>query len=198
MHALAVSYRPAPPARRRPAWDDAVIDPVERFLPASEGVAKERYRAACAHVRSLPTDASGYDLIHFDAHGGNGTVDEDGRITLFDCDDCCHSWYINDLAIALAHVTLGAPDPIAATRAFLPDVLRGYRTAYALDPAWIREMPVFLKMAEIFTYAVVHRDGDVDDIADIAFARFMRGHKDGIENDVPYLDVDFGAFAAYL
>lgn len=88
------------------------------------------------------------------------------------------------------HATLGAHDVAASSREFVPHLLRGYRSAYALDSAWQPRLPLFLKLAEIFTYAVIHRDFDVHAIADPACATFMRGRKERIENDVPYLDLD--------
>ena len=77
------------------------------------------------------------------------------------------------------------------TREFMTHFLRGYRTAYALDSRWLREIPAFLKVGEIFMYAVIHRDYDVNNITDAWEANFMRGRKEMIEADVPTIDFDF-------
>jgi Ser/Thr protein kinase RdoA (MazF antagonist) len=167
------------------------MDYVERYLPASEGVAKQKYQALCAHLRTLPTDSRGYGLIHFDAHGGNCLVDEAGRLTIFDFDDCTYSWYANDIAIALFAIALDAPDAPTFTQEFMSHLLQGYRTAYPFDRRWLREMPVFLKMVEIFMYAVIHRDFDVSNISDPWCAHFMLDRKYKIEHDVPTIDFDF-------
>lgn len=191
MHALTEHYQPSQPAWRRPEWDDDIMDFVERYLPASEGVAKQKYRALCAHANMLPRDSRCYGLVHFDANSGNIVVDDTGCLTIFDFDECTYSWYANDIAIALFAIAMGAPDVSTFTQEFMSHFLRGYRTVYHLDRQWLREMPVFLKMVEIFMYAVIHRDFDVGNITDTWCARFMVDRKNKIEHDVPCIDFDF-------
>jgi Ser/Thr protein kinase RdoA (MazF antagonist) len=197
MHALAEHYQPAQPAWKRPTWE-VDIQFVERFLPASEEVAKQKYRALCDHLRTLPTDSRSYGLIHYDAHGSNFLVDEAGRLTLFDFDECAYSWYASDIAYVLFFMTMNESDPPALTQAFMSHFLRGYQQAYRLDQKWLRELPVFLKMAEIFMYAVIHRDYDLNRISDQWANRFMLGRKQKIEHDVPYLDFDFETLSTSL
>jgi Ser/Thr protein kinase RdoA (MazF antagonist) len=198
MHALAEHYQPAQPAWKRPEWDDPLMDYPERYLPASEGVARQKYQALCAHVRTLPTDSRCYGLIHFDAHGGNCLVDDAGHLTLFDFDDCTYSWYANDIAIALGYIAMDIPDASALTLAFV-HFMQGYQTAYHLDPQWLREIPVFLKMGAIFGYAVIHRDhDDVNNITDPEMKQFIIDLKYKIEHDLPTIDFDFESLSAYL
>lgn len=198
MHALASRYQPAEMAWKRPEWDDDSMEFVERFLPASEVVAKEKYRALCAHLHTLPKEASTYGLIHQDAHGSNFLVDESGAITLFDFDDCCYSWFVNDIAIALFYHVIDARDPSALTGEFLIHFLEGYQQAHPLDSKWLKEIPHFLKAREIELYAVIHRDFDLSNIDNDWCARFMRGRKYAIEHDVPTVDFDFESLSAYL
>jgi len=198
MHALSEDYQPADPAWKRPEWDDDVMEYVERFLPASENVAKEKYRALCAHFATLPKANINYGLIHQDAHGGNLLVDSQGTITLFDFDDCVYSWYINDIAIVLFYIAMGAKDPPAFTRDFMAHFLRGYRGVRPLDARWLQEIPHFLKLREIELYAVIHRDFDVDHIDDAWCERYMHQRKYKIENDVPFIDFDFASLAAQV
>ncbi len=195
MHALAEHYQPARPEWRRPTWETDLTF-VARFLPNSESAARQKFEAVCAHWRTLPTDSRSFGLIHYDAHGGNFMVDAAGRLTLFDFAECAYSWYAMDIAVALFFMVTNEPDPPALTRAFLPPFLRGYAQAYTLDPKWLRELPSFLKGLEIFLYAVNFRDFAVDDSADAWSAAFMRGRKERIENDVPYIDFDFETLAA--
>jgi Ser/Thr protein kinase RdoA (MazF antagonist) len=119
-------------------------------------------------------------------------VDEAGRITLFDFDECAYSWFANDLAIVLFYIVMDAADWPAFTREFLTHFLRGYRRASRLDTRWLLEFPHFLKLREIELYAVMHRDFDVSNIDNEWCARFMQGRKDRIEQDVPFIDFDFG------
>lgn len=198
MHSLAESYRPAEPAWKRPEWDDERMAFVERYLPASETAARQKYDVLRNHLCRLPKDRTTYGLIHQDAHGNNFLVDEAGTITLFDFDDCIYSWFISDIAIVLFYIVMDADDWPAFTAEFMTHFLRGYRQVYRLDPEWLREIPAFLKLRELELYAVMYRDFDVSNIDDWWCARFMRGRKEKIEQDRPFIDFDFGSLAALL
>jgi Ser/Thr protein kinase RdoA (MazF antagonist) len=195
MHHLAQHYQPADPAWRRPAWDDDIMEFVERYLPASEAVAKQTYRAVCDHLRTLPRDTASYGLIHQDAHGSNFFVDQAGAITLFDFDECAYSWYANDIAIALFYNVMDADDWPAFTREFMTHFLQGYGQAHRLESRWLQEIPHFLKAREIELYAVAHRDFDVDNIEHEWMARFMRDRKHKIEHNLPTIDFDFASLS---
>ncbi len=198
MHALSQWYEPPAGGGRRPHWDDAEMLEVERVLPETEGAALARYRDLMAHLRTLPRDSVSYGLVHQDAHAGNFFLDESGRITLFDFDDCMYSWYANDIAIVLFYAVTGLEEPAAFAVTFMPHFLRGYRRENRLHPDWLAEMPYFLKLREIELYAVIHRSYDVDNISNAWAAAFMEGRKQRIVEGVPYLSFDFDSLAAYL
>lgn len=198
MHALAVGYHPPDPAWKRPEWDDIEMQFVDRYLPASEIIAHEKYRRLYAYLSSLPKDALAYGLIHQDAHQNNFFMDGEGTLTLFDFDDCAYSWFVSDIAIVLFYIALdfdelGFATIEAFTADFMPHFLRGYREAYTLDPKWLKEIPHFLKLRELELYAVVYRDFDVNAIDDPWIANFMRGRKARIEAGLPYIDFDFAS-----
>ena len=195
MHALAEGYRPADPAWKRPEWDDSSMEFVERYLPESEETTRQIYRSLCDHLRSLPRDPGCYGLIHQDAHEANLLMDEAGNLTLFDFDECAYSWFANDIAICLFYIALDAEDPAVFTRTFMTPFLDGYRQVYQLEPRWLVEIPVFLKMRELELYAVMHRDFDVQAIDDPWCARFMQGRKARIEGRIPTIDFDFETLA---
>ncbi len=221
MHALAVEYQPAP-GTRRPEWDAAGFDFIEQYLPGSESIAHREYKSLLVHIHSLPKDKTSYGLIHQDAHQNNFFMDADGRLTLFDFDDCAYSWLISDIAIVLFYISMDAeelgyrsvPD---FTREFMTHFLRGYRRAYTLDPRWLKEIPTFLKLRELELYAVVFRDFDIQDAehwslegflrspgfdvhnnGHMWIANFMRGRKFRIEQGLPFIDFDFESLAACL
>jgi len=214
MHALAVDYQPIP-AWRRPEWDDATMQFMELYLPASEVRAHQKYRSVLEHIYTLPKDRASYGLIHQDAHQNNFFMDEDGVLTLFDFDDCVYSWFINDIAIVLFYISmdseeLGFPNAAAFTQEFMTHFLRGYRQAYPLEDIWLKEIPAFLKLRELELYAVVFRDFDIKDVEHWSLesfqripgfdvdnsghrwiANFMRDRKGNIEQDLPFIDFDF-------
>jgi amicoumacin kinase len=198
IHALSKSYQPKQNAWKRPDWHDALFEFVERYLPESESIAKNRYADMCHHVNALAKDRESYGLTHQDAHGNNLFVDEIGKITLFDFDECAYNWFINDIAIVLFYIVQDAEDWPAFTREFMLHFLRGYVQAATLDLAWLKEIPRFLKIREIELYAVMHRDFDVNNINDEWCARFMHNRKFRIEHDMPFIDFDFGSLSGQI
>ncbi len=190
LHRLSRSYRLADPAWRRPAWDDESNESVA-FLPATDRVASETFRQTIAHLQRLPQTPDAYGMIHQDAHGGNFFVDDRGRLTLFDFDDCCYGHFIYDVAMVIFYAATNTDDPSAYARQFFPPFWRGYRQENELNPVWLNEIPWFLKLREIDLYAVIHRSYGADNIADSWAAQFMRDRKEKIDDAVPYLDVDF-------
>lgn len=221
MHALAVEYQ-AVPGCGRPHWDDDSMRFVESYLPASEAIAHQKYQSVLKHIYGLPKDKASYGLIHQDAHQNNFFMDGKGKITLFDFDDCVYSWFINDIAIVLFYISmdaeeLGYPNAASFTQDFMIHFLQGYRRSYRLNPAWLREIPTFLKLREIELYAVAFRDFDIENVEHWSIesfkqipgfdlnsdnymwmANFMRDRKFRIEQDDPFIDFDFESLSAYL
>ncbi len=196
MHALTKQYTP-PAETWRPHWDDPIHLSVDEFLPPEDSAILENFNRLLDHLHALPRDLQSYGLIHFDAHTSNLFVDDHADppvITLFDFDDCAYSWFANDIAIVLFYAISMAKDPPQATRDFLVPFLRGYRRENHLDPAWLAEIPHFLKLREIDLYAVIHRSlgpGPYDDSPWVA--HIMDGRRERLAADVPYVTFDFAA-----
>jgi len=198
IHALTEHYQPTAAPGQRPAWDDDLCEFIDRFLPASQTLVREKFRQVFDQLQRLPKAKTSYGLIHYDAHGNNFFVDEAGAITLFDFDDCVYSWFCNDIAIALFYIVQDAEDAPAFTQEFMTHFLRGYQQAYRLAPQWLLAIPAFLKVREILLYAAMYRDFDVNPIDDEWAARFMQDRQSKIEHDVPCIDFDFTSLATCL
>ena len=191
MHRLTKAYLLPEPAWQRPQWDDLSMTDAIDFLPDSERSARRQFQAIITKLQQLPKDNDSYGLVHQDAHGGNCFVDDAGVLTFFDFDDCCYTWFVNDIAIVLFYIVNNRQDPSAYARYFLPHFLRGYARENRFDPAWFTHIPDFLKLRELDLYALIHRSFDVTDIADPWAARYMNGRKARIEAEQPYVDVNF-------
>ncbi|OGO67799.1 MAG: hypothetical protein A2Z49_00430 [Chloroflexi bacterium RBG_19FT_COMBO_56_12] len=199
MHALAKTYRISNPAWKRYAWDSTENNTAERQMPAKEVLAMEKYRSVLAHLRSLPRDTDGYGMIHQDAHPGNFFVDDEYCITLFDFDDCVYGHFIYDIAMVLFYTSIGEPDPAEYTERFMPVFLSGYREENRLNPAWLPELPHFMKLREIDLFAAIHfsfADGDNPDHP--WAARYMKGRREKIEGNTPFITFDWLSLAPYL
>jgi len=126
-------------------------------------------------------------------------VDEAGNITLFDFDDCVYGWFIYDIAMALFYAApFDSSESPNFAREFMPHFMRGYRRENQLDNAWLQELPYFLKLREIELYAIIHRSFDVSHLDDPWVESYMKGRKERIENDVPFIDLDFESLSSHL
>ena len=198
MHRLTKDYAPSDHAWKRPEWDAAEIQDIVSNLPAGQERVIARYREVLDHVGTLSKGQDDYGLIHFDAHGSNLLIDEEGRFTLFDFDDCSYGWFIYDIAIVLFYMITNHVDPASVCREFMPHFLAGYRTENRPDPARLQELPWFLKLREIDLYAVIHRSFDIVRIDNPWCARFMEGRRGRIEQGLPYLDFDFSTLSVHV
>lgn len=198
MHQITKAYKPSSPGIMRPLWDSQELhDSVLKNIPADQTAVIKRSGEVLAEVRCLSADCDSFGLIHFDAHGGNLLIDETGTIHLFDFDDCCRSWFINDIAIVLFYMVTNAQNPQSIAGEFLLPFLKGYSSENKLDPVWLDKIPLFLKLREIDLYAVIHRSFDVNSLSGWC-GQFMEGRRDRIEKGIPYLNYDFSRLAGLL
>jgi Ser/Thr protein kinase RdoA (MazF antagonist) len=194
MHALARDYVPGHPSFVRHHWYEDIVGTAERFLPQSDRVVIDRFNALMTETQKLPIDDDSYGLVHFDFHRGNFFVHGD-EIWLFDFDDCQHTWFADDIAIALfyavPHDCSSAGDREFA-RSFMGHFLEGYAAENDLNRTWLSRIPMFLARREMDLYIVIHRSLDLDNL-DPWGASFMRERREKIESEVPYVDIDFGS-----
>ena len=192
IHALSRSYTPPHPDCVRYAWDEDDNVNVVQFLPAQDGDIAAHFAVLLKYLQTLPRDNASYGLIHQDAHRSNFFVDETGRLTLFDFDDCCYGHYIYDLAMVIFYAITNHPEPAAAVADFLPAFLQGYRRENHLDAAWFKEIPPFLKLREIDLYAVIHRSIGPGPYEGMPWIRgFMHGRRERLLENLPYVAYDF-------
>jgi Ser/Thr protein kinase RdoA (MazF antagonist) len=198
IHALSQNYRPSNPVWKRPEWNDPEIMDIAAHLPPGEEAVLQKLDSLVAHLNILPRSPDCFGMIHFDAHSGNMFMDSNGKLTLFDFDDCCYGWYIYDIAILLFYMVMGEQDVARFINAFMGAFLLGYTKEKKLEPDWLDEIPYFLKLREIDLYAVIHRSFDVDNLDDPWCTRYMYGRKERLLAGRPYVEFDFSNLRKYL
>lgn len=198
MHTLTTGYRLGDPLGYRPSWNHPAIMDVAANLAGADPLALEKFDACVEICRSLSQSVDSFGLVHFDAHAGNFLVNPAGGLTFFDFDDCNYNWFAYDIAIVLFYMLTGREEKTDFALDFMQHFLTGYRQEYALDPGWLETIPLFLKMREIDLYGVIVRDFDLDNLEDPWVARFMKGRKERIHQDWPYVDMDFSEMARWL
>ena len=100
IHALSKNYSPSGRFRRF-AWDeDKLLLEADEFLPKSEKVVWHAYRELREWLQDHPKSGQTYGLIHGD-FGETNYLHREGELNIFDFDDCCYHWFVNDLAITI-------------------------------------------------------------------------------------------------
>jgi hypothetical protein len=117
-------------------------------------------------------------------------------ITLFDFDDCCYGWSVMDISILLfdALVMYKGQDKDVFARHFMRNFLSGYKTESPIGVFWTTQIPNFLKLLEINLYDQVAPHFNPDG-GDAWINSFIPGRKRRIQNDQPYVEIDFEILA---
>jgi Ser/Thr protein kinase RdoA (MazF antagonist) len=160
MHRLTRSYEPPPGLARRAQWrTEAVLASVEAQLARLGLTPHPELIRAKARLAELPQPADAYALVHADLHHGNFFVADDGRITVFDFDDCCYHWFAYDLVVPLLNIayTSHRVGIEIAPSAVMAAILTGYEREHRLDRCWIECLPEFYR----YRLALVHHWCDV-------------------------------------
>ncbi|MCA9872401.1 MAG: phosphotransferase [Anaerolineales bacterium] len=192
IHHLSKDYQPANLAWQRPHWDDPSNLIVHETLLEADSLISRRYRDVLAHLQALPRTPDAYGMIHQDAHTGNFFVDENGRITLFDFDDCVYGHFAYDLAMVLFYTLVNRADAESLAPVFWQAFWRGYELENQLDPAWLAEIPYFMKLREIELYTLLMRDYGLEALSEDSWAlRYLHGRLERIEQNQPIVNPAF-------
>lgn len=192
LHTVAMQYQPSDPAMRRPQWDEMNAPVISgACVDSSQPLIKEKNESLLRSLRLLPRDHESFGLVHGDLHFGNWYFDGETP-SLFDFDDCCYGWFMMDIAMGLFDILVLYPgsDKKAFARRYLRLYLQGYQQEKSLEPFWLRQMPMFLKVHEIWVYLRINQSwsgGELDSWS----GKFFPGRRELIENEVPYIDMDF-------
>jgi Ser/Thr protein kinase RdoA (MazF antagonist) len=196
LHRLSKIFIPSNPCFRRFDIEDdfeEMLATARRHLPASDMPIIEAYQENLNAIRELPKTQAGYGLCHVDFHGGNFFLTDDGKITLFDFDDCQYAWFVYDIAMALFYTLphdCREPEQLNVAQTFLQEFWNGYRIETDLDKSWLGKIPLFLRLREIDLYIVIYRSMDLNNL-DPWCASFMDHRREKILTKAPYCKIDY-------
>jgi Ser/Thr protein kinase RdoA (MazF antagonist) len=197
MHALTKEYRPAGTSLVRIQWHEQDwIANRDDYLPRSESRVRQKYGELVEALHRLPRDRDAFGLIHGDAHPWNALYHE-GNITLADFDFCEHSWFASEIAIILFYAVMAPTkgmDNVNFARCFLKNFMRGYRKENSLDGFWMKRIPDFLRLRMLSKYVLHYPEWKSKIMTEKRRSAFLEW-KRKIQNDIPYLDLDFSKFA---
>ena len=200
MHALAKDYQPASAQVIRPVWFE-IHKPrlmIETQVPKRLPVVRDRIRSLLEEIQSLPKDRDSYGMIHGDFNDGNFTVDyTNGDITVFDFDDCCHFWFIYELASAweggIGRVMFrGLEERKAFMAHYMEQVMEGYNRENFLSAEWLAHLPLFVRLIQVEEF--LHFVQYIDEPDEEMQAQLDYKIK-CIEDDIPYMGFFDGIYS---
>ena len=210
IHRLTIGYTAmsmrAPMRADRDHWTADNQALYAELLADQPGV-RSRFEALLTWCRTLPSDASAFGLVHNDLQLNNVHLDRgdhvdrrasDARHTLtaFDFDNCEHNWFASDIATAL-YFTMWEQHPGHSNAGFagwmLEHFLEGYARERPLEPFWIEQIPMFLKMQEMRVYLIIsqqYRDTfkPEPDALQLKLRALLDRYRQNIEQGIPYIE----------
>lgn len=199
MHNLAEEYTPKRSFKRDEWYSNSFISKAEEYLPSQQTNVMKALNKLVEDIKRLPIDSESYGLIHSDLVACNYHIDSNNRVTFFDFDESCYCWYIYDIAVQLFYWSLGArgtvdrDETILVTKKFF----EGYKSVRNIDSYWIEKLPLFLRLREMILYIAIHRSRDLSDL-DYWTENFLKDRQRRIENEVPFVEIDFADMAREL
>ncbi|NOU96777.1 phosphotransferase [Paenibacillus sp. LMG 31456] len=198
MHHATSSYRvtadPDDEGKRQEWYEDELLLEARKYVSEDEEFILESLEEILKHLHGLPQDNRSYGLIHSDMHQGNFFV-ANGRISVFDFDDCAYNWFIHDIAIPLYYsVSWAIPDAYNGDRdAFAAEFFEafwtGYQVEHKLDAAWLQELPYFLRLRDLTLYLVINKKVEPH-ARDSRMTKWMEEIKSRLKQNIPIVGLD--------
>ena len=155
LHSTVQGYRGSALSARS-TWRDH-LEFVRASLPEEKSAVRSEFEQVASSLQVLPVTHDTYGLVHFDFELDN-LYWQNQTIGIGDFDDCSYAWYIMDIAFALRDLFREGID--LNKRSFLA-FIRGYRTQHGLHAELVSQLPLFLRMAKLLTYARLVRTLDL-------------------------------------
>ncbi|MHC0036368.1 phosphotransferase enzyme family protein [Pseudoneobacillus sp. C159] len=165
MHALSKQFNIA--ENHRPVYSNANPDvfDIEKNL---EPWTRDCYKKLLRSLAPFVITADSFGLIHNDFHQGNLILDENGEIVVIDFDDCSYNWFAQDMAVFFYHAYWqhssfnGDEERFKAN--FLSPFFKGYQSENLLHKDTLKQIPIFLKLREIYLYQLFNRVWDQNNL----------------------------------
>ncbi|GAA0314908.1 hypothetical protein GCM10008967_01770 [Bacillus carboniphilus] len=165
LHRITKEYTPSNQVKR-PDWNEEELLKIEEFVKSPPQKVLQYRDNVIEQINQLAINSDVFGLIHSDIHSGNFLI-ENGKINVFDFDDCSYHWFASDIAIALYYTMLGRDyhkedNREAIANRFLEHFLKGYKTENTIPREAIESIPLFLRLRDIVLYAVINKKLDPD------------------------------------
>lgn len=165
LHELTKRYNPT---TKRHTWAlNHYLLRAKQYIPSELQQILDVLEELKEQLATLPVNANNFGLIHGDINVGNFMVDESGKITLFDFDECQYSWYVEDIAIQLYYLLYVFGEESKSERKVQYELfIRHFELGYTangrrMPDGWMDQLKLFLRLREIIVIVGMYRSWDV-------------------------------------
>ncbi|MFE4243851.1 phosphotransferase enzyme family protein [Peribacillus butanolivorans] len=164
LHKKTKSYMPGTEYKRLNWYEEELLNATLYHVDVPEQVIHQQ-ELIIKKLNALPVHQDNFGLIHSDIHHGNFHYHE-GKILVFDFDDCSNHWFASDLAIPLYYFMWslereGVNDLDGYATEFMREFIKGYETENHLAPEDYETIPLFLKLRDLTLYSFFYKKYDL-------------------------------------
>lgn len=194
MHAIAKQNASDYETYERPIWKYDIKS--MNVLKSISTTLAANYEKMISEVQKLSKEQDTYGLIHNDLHQGNFFV-QDNTLTIFDFDDCSFNWFAQDIAATFYHAVWQGlsvrPEHVSFPQEFMKHFIEGYNKEHTINKEILRQIPLFLKLREVFLFTLFHEVWDANNLEEWQ-AHTLQDLQHRIEREIPYTNVGFLTF----
>jgi len=167
MHALSKKYNKVLISRPRWTRNNPDVYGINDFLSPEM---KKTYYYWLSKLNDFETTEDNFGLIHNDFHQGNFIIRNNGNLTVIDFDDCSYNWFAQDFAVLFYHAYWqqnsfnGLNENF--TSQFFSNLVFGYKKENNLPVEILKQIPIFLKLREIYLYQLFKRKWNMNSLAE--------------------------------
>ncbi|WP_391118894.1 phosphotransferase enzyme family protein [Psychrobacillus sp. L3] len=195
MHALSKQYKVN--EIHRPEWTVENVDVFEIRGYLSPCI-RENYDRLMQSLCTYKITPDTFGLVHNDFHQCNLILANEGTLTTIDFDECSYNWYAQNIAVSFYHAywqhhSYNA-DTGSFTYTFMNHFFVGYQIENLLHENIIKQIPIFLKLREIFLYQLFMRKWEMSNLEE--WQKYTLHDLEGkIKNQMPYVGItDFSIY----
>jgi Ser/Thr protein kinase RdoA (MazF antagonist) len=194
MHSLVKKYKLS--EVHRPVWSPNRVDVFgirDQLVPTM----KEIYDKHMEKLLQFQVKSDTFGLIHNDFHQGN-IILVGNTPFIVDFDDCAFNWFAQDIATAFYHAYWQQNSFNQMNeqfiKPFLTSFFKGYKLENLLHNDIVKQIPVFLKLREIFLYHLFVQKWDLNRLEEWQKYTLI-DLENKINNDLPYANItDFSIY----
>jgi len=186
MHRVSKQYEEMYSINYIPDWDKSGEYDFLKHIPIEESIIREIANNVVNTIKQLPKSDMSYGLIHGDLWRENILVDDNFKISMIDFQDCEKHYFIYDLAVpiysAIEYSFIGKGNITDYGNSITSALIEGYREEHEILPEILDQLPLFIKLKEIFDYSLIHRYWDQEKLSEEQF-RIMNHLRIRIEHN---------------